>query len=109
MDESMGGGGTVARCDTATSRCEQRGGVEDGHVRRHRDERWREAEAVQREATRQPVGIQEANGRRGVSGLEATGRQEAEVARQEAEAARQEEEVPQEATQQPVGRTAASL
>ena len=41
---------------------------------------------------------QEANGRRGASGLKATGRKDAEVARQEAEAARQEEEVPQEAT-----------
>ena len=41
---------------------------------------------------------QEANGRRGASGLKAMGRQDAEVACQEAEAARQEEEVLQEAT-----------
>ena len=42
---------------------------------------------------------QEANGRRGASGLKATGHQDEEVARQgEAEAARQEEEVPKEAT-----------
>ena len=41
---------------------------------------------------------QEANGRRGASGLKAMGRQDAEVARQEAEAVRQEEGVPQEAT-----------
>jgi hypothetical protein len=80
-----------------------RGGVEDGHVRRHRDKRWREAEAVRQEATRQPVGKQETNRRRGASGLEASGRQEAEGASQEAEAARQEEEVLQETTRQPVG------
>ena len=102
-----------APCQDATQQpagANKGGGVEDGHVRRHRDEMWLEAEAVRREATRQPVGIQEANRRRGASGLEATGRQEAEVARQEAEAARQEEEeVPHEATQQPVGRTAAFL
>ena len=49
-EERMGGGGAVSRCDTATSRC--KGGVEDGYVRRYRDERWREAEADRREATR---------------------------------------------------------
>ena len=49
-EERMGGGGAVSRCDTATSRCE--GGVEDGYVRRYRDERWREAEAARRESTR---------------------------------------------------------
>ena len=79
------------------------GGAGDGHVRQHCGRRWCEAEAAQQEATQQPVGTQEANGRRGASGLEAMGHQEAEVARQEAEAARREEEVPQEATRQPIG------
>jgi hypothetical protein len=39
------GGGGAKRCDATTSWREQRGGVEDGRVRRLRDKRGREAEA----------------------------------------------------------------
>jgi len=71
VDKRMGGGGTVSRCNTATSRCKQRvRDREDGHVRWQCNERWRKAEAVRREVTQQSVSKQEAKGRRGTSGQE---------------------------------------
>ena len=39
VDKGMGGTGAVSRCDTTTSRCKHRGGVEEGHVRRQREDR----------------------------------------------------------------------
>jgi hypothetical protein len=65
----------MAPCQDATQQpasANKGGGVEDGHVRRQRDKRWRKAEAARQEATQQPVGKQEAKGRRGASGQEET-------------------------------------